>query len=414
MSILENNKGQYLSKLLLLLLLFIVSGLAISFSISYSYSLLKGRDIGVANIGNSMVAFSLFVKQLIATIIGLLGIIYLLKTPTATLRKIGDVFALIAGIAMVYTVIFGPEINGSRRWIVIAGVSIQTGDFARLALILYLSNLFFQYHRALLQEGEQFSTITLSYKLLIRFLFAVFIYGGALYLQKDYSSLLISFLVIMSMVLVSDMPRSWKLIGVLVSFVIIILIIISNPNRMNRIFSYLNPGRDPFGSDFQLLQSYKLIQSGGLLGSGIGSRMLEVLRLPYFNNDFVFSIIVGEYGLIGALVVLTFFWFMCWYGFCVGRRIFIVDRYCYFLLLAAIVNLVVSAVAHVAVTLGITPTAGLNLPFYSSGGSSMITSLLSYGFILRATVSLYHHKKIKMERSYQIDLSRVQEMQTEQ
>ena len=74
----------------------------------------------------------------------------------------------------------------------------------------------------------------------------------------------------------------------------------------------------------------RLLENGGWLGSGVGSNMLDVLRLPYFNNDFVFSIIVGEYGLIGALGIIVLFWMLCFYTYKLGNKLYIVDRYYYF------------------------------------------------------------------------------------
>ena len=389
----QSEASEYIIKLSLLLLLFIGTGLALSFSISYSFSLLQGRNIGTDGIGSNFNVLSLFLKQLIAVILGVVGIAYFLRTPTKKIHTLGYIFALIAAIAMVYTEFAGPEINGSRRWLIIGGVSLQTGDFARLALILYLSNIFTQYHKALMHQVDVSYTTLLTRKLLVRFFIATFIYLGSLYLQKDYSSFMISIAVILALVLVSDLALWIKLSGLLGSSAVFSIIVLNDPNRMTRIMNFLNPGIDPLGVEFQVQKSYEIISNGGWIGNGIGNNMLEILRLPYFNNDFVFSIIIGEYGLLGGLTILFFFWLLCWYAYKVGKSLYHINRYYYYLLLAGTINIIVSVVAHVAVTIGIVPTAGLNLPFYSSGGSSMITTLWSYGLILRATVAWLHYEK---------------------
>lgn len=395
MNAIKTETPTYFYKLLLLLLILVGTGLVLSFSVSYSYSIIQGRDVGLEGAKSNISIFSLFIKQLLSVVAGLIGVLYLIKTKTKVIQKMTNIIAVVAGLAMIYTAFFAPEINGSRRWLSILGVSIQTGDFARIALILFLSNIFHQYHRNQLKNASEHENKQVTQRLILQFLISIIIYLGALYLQRDYSSFMISTTVIMVIILVSDIPQSWKIGSLLLCSSMFILIVMNSPNRMERIIQYFQPGGDPLGAGFQIKKSYEIIGNGGWLGSGVGSNMLDVLHLPYFNNDFVFSIIVGEYGLIGAIGVIMLFWLLCWYAYKLSTKIYIIDRYYYFMLLAGVVNLIVSVVAHIAVTIGIVPVAGLNLPFYSSGGSSMVTSLLSYGLILRAALALDYYEKQK-------------------
>ena len=259
MKTLKTEEYSYFYKLLLLLLILVGTDLYCLSQYHTVISIVQGRGININGESETIGIFSLFIKQLIATLLGLGGILYLLKTPSNFLRKASDWMAIIAGVAMIYTVFAAPEINGSKRWLVIGSVSLQTGDFARIALILYLSNIFSQYHKILLTEGNKDKRALFSQKLLMRFGIAVVVYLGALYLQKDYSSFLISAAVIMGIVLVSDIPNVWKITGIVSVIVLFIVIIVSDPNRMVRIANYLQPGKDPLGAEFQIKKSYEII-----------------------------------------------------------------------------------------------------------------------------------------------------------
>ncbi len=380
----KKDRVSYTQKFQLLLLIFLGTGLALAFSLSYSFSIQQGRNVGVHYDLPTVGILTLFVKQIIATLVGIVGLFLIQKISTKHLRHYSILIALLAIVAMFYTFLFAPEINGVRRWIRVLGVSVQTGDFARLALIIYLSNLLAQYNTLVKGVSNTLLRKRNTKKMFLFLFFAVLLYGGMLYLQGDFSSLLIFLAIIMALVFSSDLHSSWKVSSLLVVIFAFSFMVFTDPVRMLRVFSFLNPNVDLLGGQFQLEQSYDLIRSGGILGKGLGSSMLDVLLLPYFNNDFVFSIILNELGIPGICMVLGLYWMLCFYCFKICSVLFHTNKFYYFLTLSCVLNLVIAALGHIMVVLGFVPTAGLNLPFFSTGGTSLITSLLTFAFFLKA------------------------------
>ena len=163
----------------------------------------------------------------------------------------------------------------------------------------------------------------------------------------------------------------------------VVSIVISSPNRMARIVSFLYPSQDVYNTGYQLSQSYDIIAQGGFFGNGIGSTMLNALSLPYFYNDFVFSIIVSEVGLLGVVMLILLFSMLFYYSYKVCYILYYKNRFYFYVIFSSSSFIVFSMLGHIAVAVGLIPTAGLNLPFYSTGGSSLLTTLLLYGFILK-------------------------------
>lgn len=379
----------YTTRLFILLFVFLFTGLALSFSLSYSFSLQTGRGLGDVPFVHANI-LKLFLKQLAAAAIGMLGLFAVLKVKTQRIRHIS--FALcVAGIAaMAITALWGSTINGARRWITVAGVSLQTGDFARIVFILCISHIFAQLHAlsrgaargASLEDPEEGAAA--RGKLIVQALIAGIGYIGALYFQHHYSSLVLSVSVLLLIVFSSDVRFSTKITALVVMLVGILFVIISNPNRMARIFMFFNPTADSaYNAGFQLSQSYEVMAQGGLFGRGVGTGMIEALSIPYFYNDFVFAVIVSEFGMLGAFFILGLFSLLFYYAYKICHILYYRNRFYFYVVFANTSFIVLSVAAHIAVTVGIVPTSGLNMPFYSTGGSSMITTLLLYGFILK-------------------------------
>ncbi len=389
------KRETYFNTFFIFLLIFISTGLALSFSLSYSFSLQKGRIIQDFVFQHDGI-LKLFIKQLLALCIGVIGIYIILKTPSKIIRELSFILCIIGLLSMIYTMFAGTYINGARRWIRIAGISLQTGDFARIALTLYISNILAQFHSICSQfqwrgglSDKRVNKVV--FRLMSRLSIMIFLYIGTLYFQQDYSSFLMSGIVVLALLFSSDIPSRWKGLGFVMLCVVFFVIVINSPNRVERIITFLKPNTDRLDIGFQLSQSYNLIKQGGFFGRGVGANMFDVLALPYFYNDFVFSVIISEFGLIGSLMILVLFWMLFIKAFSLCKALYSIDRFYFYIVLSSITYIIVSVSGHIAVSIGLVPTAGLNMPFYSTGGSSLVTSLFAYGFILKAAV-VYENK----------------------
>lgn len=376
----------YTSRFLILLCIFIITGLALMFSLSYSFSLQSGRALDGQVFHHSGV-LRLFLKQLISTVIGLLGIYAILKMKTDFIRKASFICCVFGLVCMVWTVFFGTSINGARRWLTIAGMSIQTGDFMRIAFIVYASHIFAQFHTLTLRNISDDEMIHVKYKLMMRSAITTVVYMGSLYLQRDYTSLILTAIIALLIIFSSEIQVLIKFAVLMLVISVLMFVILNNPNRMERILMFFSPSNDVFDLGFQLNQSYELIANSGLVGRGIGGSMIDALSLPYFYNDFVFAIIISEMGLLGVLCVIVLFMLMLYYAYKVCYILYYKNRFYFYVVFSSATFIVFSAFLHIAVTVGIVPTAGLNLPFYSTGGSSLVTTLFLYGFILKGSLA---------------------------
>ena len=157
-------------------------------------------------------------------------------------------------------------------------------------------------------------------------------------------------------------------------------IILDVPYRMRRITAFLDPWQDPQGAGYQVIQSKIAIGSGGLFGTGLGAGVQKQGFLPAADNDFIFSIIAEELGLVGALAVIALFLLLLWQCLRVVRRAR--DPFGFGLALGLSWLLGMQAAAHIAVVTGSVPTKGLSLPFVSAGGSSLIASMWAAGVLI--------------------------------
>ena len=168
----------------------------------------------------------------------------------------------------------------------------------------------------------------------------------------------------------------------LIGIIGILLLIISAPYRLERILAYLDPWSDPLGSGFQGIQSLFAITPGGLFGHGFNNSIQKHFFLPEPQNDFIFAIVIEEFGLIGALIVLSLYLLIIYR--CFSNVKMIDNNYCKFLIIGLSLTLAIQVFINVGVVIGLLPVTGITLPLFSYGGSSLIINFVSFGLILNA------------------------------
>ena len=159
-----------------------------------------------------------------------------------------------------------------------------------------------------------------------------------------------------------------------------VIMVLRDPKKMGRVFSYLDPWK--YGQDigYQLKQSLIAIGSGGLWGLGPGQSRAKLFYLPDAHTDFIISIFSEETGFLGVLVVLTLFAILVYRGFRLSLQA--QDNFGSYLALALTLLIGLPAAINLGVVTGIFPTKGLSLPFLSYGGSSLLANLLAVGILL--------------------------------
>ena len=159
----------------------------------------------------------------------------------------------------------------------------------------------------------------------------------------------------------------------------------------DRINTWLHPESDPLGDGFQILQSLYAIGSGGLFGEGLGQSRQKYLYLPEVQNDFIFSVVSEEIGLIGAILILALFAFLIWRGIYIAIKA--PDNFSSLVVVGIISRIAVQTLLNIAVVTNSIPVTGISLPFFSYGGTALIILLVEMGIVLQISRFAYVEKE---------------------
>ncbi len=260
--------------------------------------------------------------------------------------------------------------NGSRSWFGIGGLGIQPSEFAKIGLIIFVSKYLSQNRKDLRDIKKGVMPILLI----------IGIFFLLIMLEPDFGTAMVIALTLISLIFISGVKLSFFVkIGCLGLLGIVALIIIA-PYRMARIISFLNPWSDPLGSGFQIIQSLYAIGPGGLLGQGFLKSHQKHFYLPEPQTDFIFSIISEEFGFLGVLIVVSFFFFLFYRSLKISLKCD--DLFSKFLVFGLSIGILIQATLNLSVVIGLIPVTGVTLPFFSYGGSSLLVTLASIGIIL--------------------------------
>ena len=280
--------------------------------------------------------------------------------PALVLTALGGCLAVLA---------IGSRINGARRWIELGPATFQPSELAKLAIAVWAS--------AYLCRRPAPRTLRELWRPigLLLGVFCVLILA-----EPDLGTAIALVLVLLAVLLVSGTPGSTLASGTGIVVGLGLLAIWFEPYRRARIFSFLDPWKDPQGAGFQTVQALISLGSGGPFGVGLGHGVAKVNYLPEAHTDMILGVIGEELGLVGVAAVLAAFVAFAWAGLRValackdpfGKR-----------LAVGIVTLVSGqAVINLAAVLGLAPLTGIPLPFISYGGSSLVVTLLAVGVLL--------------------------------
>lgn len=332
----------------------------------------------------------------IAAGLGLMYVCYLLHY--MQYARFAPVLLIIAVPLLLYTVGFGTQFNSARRWITVPWIdqTFQTSDFAKLALIIFIA-------KSLSVKQDFIKDFNSAFVPLI---IPIVLVCGLIALP-DASTAILLFTTCMLMMFVGRVSLKYIalliIIGIAVTSIIIIIgKFFPDLGRVTtwiaRIQAYVDPTADPNGM-YQITQSKIAIANGGWFGVGPGNSMQKDF-LPSAYADFIYAVICEEYGLVGSFVILALY---VWLLF---RCISIVTKcpkaFGAILAMGLCLNLVIHAMANMAVSVHLVPVTGLTLPLVSMGGTSVLFTCVSLGVIL--SVSKY----VEEARLQQVELEQIE------
>jgi rod shape determining protein RodA len=288
------------------------------------------------------------------------------------------VLYILALLVLAGVLIFGSEVNGSKSWIHVGGLTFQPSEFTKIVVLLAVIRLIsdsreeYLTHRRLMNVG----VVCLIPILLI-------------ILQRDLGTA-IMFVPVVGGILLAAGVRRRLLIGVLVVGLVstpLVWLGLKDYQRQ-RVLVTLDPGRDPLGIGYQTRQAQIAIGSGGLLGRGIGEgRQSQLGFVPESHTDFIFALLAEETGFLGAASILLLYFLLLSRLITIGVEA--KDR-AGMLIIAGVVAFIFSHVLiNVGMALGIVPPIGIPLPFLSYGGSSTLTAFAAIGLALSVSLRRY-------------------------
>lgn len=345
-------------------------GVTVVLVIFGSMMVLSASYVDALKAGNG--AYSVFLKQVLAAVAGLIGMGVISRFSISALQKLTRPFFFGSLILQGAVLVLGTAVNGNKNWISVFGLfSLQPSEFLKLAMIMNIA-LF------LTRRDSELTDPTRTW-------WPAFGNGViamlAVIAGSDLGTVIVMFLIVVVQLSIAGMPR--RLVGFIIGAAVVGIPIAINmsASRAARVMAWLNPSApDPLDVNWQAKHGVWALAAGGVGGTGFGDSKMKWSWIPEVENDFIFAIIGEEFGLVGAVVVIALFIIL---GFILVKITLrtpgVYERY---ILVGIMGWIVLQALVNIAVVLNFLPVLGVPLPLISSGGSSLLSTLAAIGVAL--------------------------------
>ncbi|HFC76949.1 MAG TPA: rod shape-determining protein RodA [Candidatus Moranbacteria bacterium] len=342
--------------LILASLLLLTVGLLALYSISVSGKTENGMNI--------------FDRQVIFAIIGIIAMFSLSFIDYRYFRSHSKLVYFSMLIILTSVLVLGTISRGTVGWLTVGSFHIQPVELAKVLLILSLAS-FITKSKTVLSEN-------------LRIIVAVFLSGIAIFLvlqQPDFGSALVLMSILAVMILLSGIE--WKyLIGIILIGIVVVIVgwFFLADYQKDRLINFVNPENDPQGSGYNVIQSVIAVGSGGLTGKGLGHGSQSQLNfLPESHTDFIFAVIVEEFGVLGAGIVLSLLTVIFYRMKKIAE--IATDNFGYLIVVGSMAMFFIQVLINIGMNMGIMPVTGIPLIFLSYGGSSLISVFITIGIV---------------------------------
>lgn len=342
-------------------------------------------DMAAETVGNS---YHYVIRQLLFAVMGCGLALVAVNVPVSWWERSGWLLLSIGLVVLMLVLTpLGRTVNGSTRWIPFGLFNVQVSEVAKLCLIAYLAGYVVRRREELLNTWPGF-------------LKPLLILGVASFLlvtEPDFGATVVLVSASAGMIFLSGVRLS-RFVPLIITLIVLgALLVLTQPYRIKRVVSYLDPWKDQFDSGYQLTQSLIAFGRGEWFGVGLGNSIQKLFYLPEAHTDFIFAIVAEEFGLIGSLIVLGLFTVLVTSGLVIARRAEKAGMpfgACFSYGLSLLIGL--QAGINMAVSTGLLPTKGLTLPLVSYGGSSLMVSCICIGVLAR--VEMERLDKVRLDR----------------
>ena len=358
-------KGPMDKEYLLLALILLAVGLLMLLSASYPSAYFETDN-----------PYYYFQRQALFAAAGLVGMLFVSKLDYDLWRHWAIAMLLVSFLLLGAVLIpgIGGLYNNARRWIEFRSIHFQPSEFAKLAVIVAFS-------ASIAKKKERMRTFRYG---ILPYAVALVFYAALLMAEPHLSGTILICAIGAVLLFVGGIPWWWIALGLGGAGGFGWLMLSGKISYgQDRIAMWLDPFIDAQNEGYQLAQSLIAIGSGGLTGVGLGQSRQKYLYLPEEHNDFIFSVICEEVGLIGATMILLVFAMFIIRGYVIARSA--KDRFGSLLAVGVTTHFALQTFMNVGVVSGLLPTTGVSLPFFSYGGTALLCQLAEVGIVLSIT-----------------------------
>ena len=337
--------------LLITILLLLTIGLVMVLSASSPSALSESGD-----------SYKYFSKQLLFAILGIIAMLFISKIDYRFYQKFYKHAWWIALILLALVLIAGKTVNGAKRWIYVTEtLSFQPSEVVKILMIIFYAGI-------LVKNRDELGLYTKGFIKNMCLLAPII---GLLLLEPHFSASIVIIGICATMMIMAGC-KFWHFLatGAVAGIPAMILLIVKEPYRLQRVITFLDPWKDATGDGWQVIQSLYAIGSGGLFGVGLGESKQKFLYIPEPHNDFIFSILGEELGFIGCAVVLILFAIFIWRGVLIAMKA--PDMFGSLIAIGITALVAIQVIINVAVVTSSMPATGMPLPFFSYRRNSII------------------------------------------
>lgn len=275
----------------------------------------------------------------------------------------------------------GRRVGGASRWLHIGSLSIQPAEFLKIFTLLFLVSLL--------------TVKTIPVKMRWTHALLLLMAPVAIILQKDLGTTVVVLFACTAILFMNGLAKRYFVTIAAFGCLGLAIAILTEPYRIKRIMTFLNPFKDPLGSGFQIIQSFVAVANGGIFGRGIGESQQKLFFLPEAHTDFILAVIAEEMGFIGVFVLSALYAILF---YAILRLVAVGQEHRERLIATGIfATLVITTIINMGVVAGALPTKGLPLPFISNGGSAIIANYFMIGLVSQF---VYRNSRNMLQRTF--------------
>ena len=301
-------------------------------------------------------------------VIGMFALYLCSKVKFTLYQKYLIPLAIISYLPMIFVLFWGAKVHGMSGWFKLGDIMMQPSEFAKTPFILLLSIISVR----LTPGKKHFAVLSLLAMLWII----------PVMLQPDFGTMLVYLSGFIVVYYISNGNMKMLSLSTLAVVPAIVYVIIKKQYVLDRFSGFLDPMADPFGMGWHVMQFRYSIANGGFWGRGLGNSVWSNSYLPYSHSDSAFASFCEAVGFVGAVPVILGFLFLVYIAYRISRNIECPERRIFILAIATLIS--IQALIHISVNLTLLPTTGITLPLFSYGGSSLVSTFISFGVLLSA------------------------------